>query len=83
MDVDTQRQQVHKRVIFIASICCLFIAGAGYIRPLLLEPAQLTKARPFGPGPSCDGRPGAPRSYSDNLFKLELYHDSIPEGPEL
>ena len=40
---------MHKRVhaiVFILSICCLVIAGAGYIRPLLLEPARLTEAQP-------------------------------------
>ena len=44
-DDDTERQLVHKRaraIVFIVSICCLLIAGAGYIRPFLLKPAQLT-----------------------------------------
>ena len=32
-------------VVFIVLICCLLIARPGYVRPLLLEPAQLAKAR--------------------------------------
>ena len=48
-DIDTERQLVHKRVhaVFVfVSICCLLIAGAGYVRPLLLEPAWPATARP-------------------------------------
>ena len=37
-------------IVFIVSIYCLLIAGAGYIRPFLLEPARLTKLG----GPSYD-----------------------------
>ena len=33
-------------IVFSVSTCCVSIAGAGYdIRPFLLEPARLTKAR--------------------------------------
>ena len=34
------------RHVLIVLICCLLIARLGYVRPLLLEPAQLAKARP-------------------------------------
>ena len=48
--VDTKRPlRVHRRVhaiVSIASMCPLAIAGAACTRPLLLEPARLTKARP-------------------------------------
>ena len=33
-------------IVFIISICCLVIAGAAYIRRLLLEPARLTRKAP-------------------------------------
>ena len=39
-DDDTERQLVHTlapAVVFIVSICCLLISGAGYICPFLLE----------------------------------------------
>ena len=45
-DNDTERQLVHTlahAIVFIASICCLLIAGAGYIRPFLLERPGSTK----------------------------------------
>ena len=48
-DVDAERQPVHKRVhaVFVfVPICCLLIAGAGHVRPLLLVPARPAKARP-------------------------------------
>ena len=38
-------RRVHA-VVFIVSICCVVVARAGNIRPFLLEPARLTKARP-------------------------------------
>ena len=49
MLVPNLRQLVHKQlsaIIFIVLICCLWIAGAGYICSLLLEQARLNKARP-------------------------------------
>ena len=42
---DTEHKLAHA-IVFIISICCLLIAGAGYIRLFLLEPARLTKTRP-------------------------------------
>ena len=47
-DVDIKLRLVHKRVhalVFIVWTCRVMIAGAAYIRPLLLEPARVIKAR--------------------------------------
>ena len=39
-------RQVHA-IVFIVSICCLFIAAAGYMRPLLSEPGRPARAADF------------------------------------
>ena len=42
-------KHAHAIGFIVSNFCLLFIAGAGYIRPFLLEPARLSKARPDVP----------------------------------
>ena len=78
-----------RAVVFIAAICCLLIAGAGYVRPFLLEAARLTgqkmgrpklrrSTRRGAPGPAAGGGRADSDPYSEPGPSLDTNRILLP-----